>query len=125
MIGEYNPQTFMSDFEKSMINAIRVVFPTTQQKGCFFHCCQCIWRKIQACGLKTQYENDAEFALKLRMLPALAFVPNAEVERSFETLCRSDIFTDEMLPVVDYFEDTWIARPNYVGRRPPAFPANM
>uniref|UniRef100_A0A915I2P7 Uncharacterized protein n=1 Tax=Romanomermis culicivorax TaxID=13658 RepID=A0A915I2P7_ROMCU len=33
---------------------------------------------------RTRYENDADFALQLRMLLALAFVPLNRVEESFD-----------------------------------------
>lgn len=126
LIGVFQPESFMVDFEQSMLRAIEREFPETQVKGCFFHFGQCIWRKIQACGLKQRYENDPEFALRLRMLSALAFVPIGAVTNAFESLCRDGIFNEEMFPVVDYFEDTWIGRPNNILiRRPPSFSHNL
>lgn len=44
----------------------------------------------------------------MRLLPALAFVPVANVVHDFEALCDSGELPPEGQPVVDYFEDTWI-----------------
>ncbi|XP_068250224.1 uncharacterized protein [Palaemon carinicauda] len=83
-------------------------------------------RTIQCDGLKERYENDADFALSLRMLPAIAFVPTERVVSTFEELCDSDIFPPEVQEVLDYFEDTWIGRPDRrQRRRPPQFPHEM
>ena len=76
------PKTIMIDFEKAAINALKAVFPATLQRGCFFHFCQNLYRSITGHGLKEKYENDPEFALKIRMLSALAFVPTHKVEQS-------------------------------------------
>jgi hypothetical protein len=45
------------------------------KKVVFFHLGQNLWRKIQSCGLATQYGNDEDFSLKLQNIPALAFLP--------------------------------------------------
>lgn len=83
-------------------------------------------RSIQSNGLKQRYETDADFALSLKMLSALAFVPVHAVIRAFEELCDSDVIPLEAQPVVDYMEDTWIGRPDRrLVRRPPQFPHEM
>lgn len=117
-----NPSTIMIDFERAMVNAITVEFPAAIHRGCFFHFCQCLYRNIQSNGLKKRYDSDPEFAIKIRMLSALAFVPTSQVVKYFEQLCDQDILPPEAQPVLDYFEDTWIGRPvrNH-RRRPPYF----
>ncbi|KAK9729111.1 hypothetical protein QE152_g16050 [Popillia japonica] len=74
---------------------------------------------------ETLCETDVEFALKLRMLPAVAFVLTQSVVKVFETLCENEIFPLEAQEVVDYFEDTWIGRPQRRQRRPPQFDLDM
>ncbi|KAB0801401.1 hypothetical protein PPYR_01533 [Photinus pyralis] len=119
------PQTIMTDFEVAMINAIRIEFPQTIHRGCFFHLCQSIFRHIQENGLKREYERNPEVALTLKLLPALAFVPPQDVIPAFEDICEQNIFSPELQVIVDYFEDTWIGRPQRRGRRPPHFAINM
>ena len=52
------------------------------------------------------YLNDQEFALSMRMLAALAFVPTAEIEETFDKLL--EIMALDSQPVLDYLEDTYI-----------------
>ena len=76
--------------------------------------------------MKSQYENNAEFALKMRLLPALAFVPTADVVNAFEIIVDENMLPEDAQPIVDYFEDTWIGRrQTRQHRRRPRFPHNM
>lgn len=100
----------ITDFEKAAINAFSGVFPNCEHHGCFFHLCQCVFRQIIVCGLKTQYEKDADFALAMRCLPALAFVPESDVVNAFKKLSKSNIIPFVADAVVNYFEETWIGK---------------
>lgn len=123
---ELNPKTIMIDFEKGAINAFKNAFPHTCIKGCFFHFNQSVYRKVQEFGLKRRYDTDSAFALKLRLLCALAFIPVEEAVMVFEELIDAKIIPEEANEVVDYFEDTWIGRPDRRnGRRPPLFSIEM
>lgn len=92
----------------------------------FFHFNQSVYRKVQEFGLKRRYDTDSAFALKLRLLCALAFIPVEEAVMVFEELIDAKIIPEEANEVVDYFEDTWIGRPDRRnGRRPPLFSIEM
>ena len=83
-----------------------------------------IHRRVQGAGLQQRYENDANFALQCGMISALAFVPPADVVTSFETLMGE--LPNVPIPVLDYFEDTYIGRPDRRGvRRVPLFPIHL
>jgi hypothetical protein len=82
-------------------------------------------RHISAEGLKKRYKKDNDFALHMRHLSALAFVPVDDVVRAFETLCDANIIPPEATDILDYFEDTWVGRPHRRSRRPPKFPIKM
>jgi hypothetical protein len=116
-----NPRTIMSDFEQAALVAFRSVYPNAIQQGCLFHLSQCIWRRIQqTTALQTRYVSDSQFALLLRQLPALAFVPPDDVSQVFDLLMDSEFFTsnfDEIRDLVNYFEDNWIGRPARRGGR--------
>ena len=60
------------DFEQAVINSFQSIWPLTQVKACFFHLSQAVFRKIQSLGLQQQYQKNPEFAVTMRMLPALA-----------------------------------------------------
>ena len=68
------PQSMLLDFEKAAINSFQQFWPHTVVKCCFFHLTQNIWRKVQAVGLQANYINDEDVAIRIRQIPALAFV---------------------------------------------------
>jgi hypothetical protein len=109
-----NPDSIMTDFEKAAINAFTSSFPSSNQRGCFFHFTQCIWRKIQTpeCSeIRKKYIDDPDFALQIKMLAALAFIPPNDVIRIFDDLVESQFFDSNqqlLKPLIDYFLDNWI-----------------
>lgn len=117
---DLNPMTIMTDFEQAAINAWSTVFPNSAQRGCFFHFSQCIWRHLQAIpDLQERYTPDGEFALSIRQLAALAFVPINDISAAFDDLMDSNFYEtnrDSLSQLVNYFEDTWIGRPSRRGR---------
>ena len=52
-------------------------------RRCFFHLTQNIWRKVQADGLQADYNQNEELALKIRLLPALAYASPFDVPELF------------------------------------------
>ena len=117
------PQSVLVDYERAAVNALQNAFPQTNVKGCFFHLSQNIYRKVQSNGLQEQYGSDADVNLHIRMIAALAFVKEDEVEDAFETL--QDNITPEVVPILDYFEDVYIGRVRRCRRRTPTFPKSM
>ena len=102
------PSHIIVDFEKASINAFRENFPRTTIKGCFFNLTQNVWRKIQEFGLQSRYTQDPIFALKVRMLPALAFATPTDVLDLF-----TEVFMElptEAYDLAIYFEKTYVGR---------------
>lgn len=120
------PETVLMDFECAAKNAFEATFPNTAVKGCLFHLTQSIYRKAQALGLQTDYQENQDVKMAIRMLPALAFVPEEDVVEAFELYASAHDLPDIVQPVVDYFEDTFIGRPLANStRRSPRYPISM
>lgn len=102
------PETVITDFEQAAMNAFTSVF-NPQVHGCHFHFGQCIWRKVQEFGFAARYNNEPEYAMHIRMLVALAYVPNADKVRVYEELIELDTFP-EVDQLLNYFEDTFLGR---------------
>ena len=118
------PNFLFLDFEQAAINSFQSVWPLTQVKACFFHLSQAVFRKLQSFGLQQEYQNDPEFVIRMRMLPALAFVPPELVGWSFEHLVT--VFPKNAYPLSKYFEETYIGLRNINGgRNPPLFPIDL
>ena len=111
LVEGFNPSDVICDFEVAFINAVRNEIPGTSITGCFLHLCQSIWRKIQGLGadIQMRYRDDAEFSLRCRMLPALAFVPPTMVRKVFEKVAL--ILRREepsLVSLLGYFETNYI-----------------
>jgi hypothetical protein len=65
----------------------------------------CLWERSQ---------EDAVFSFAIKMLPAIAFCPVADVVDAFETLAED--IGDDYQGLLDYFEDTYIGRPNTLSK---------
>lgn len=96
-----NPISIMTDLEKAAINAFKLIFPEICIRLCYFHFKQCLYRKLQTEGLKSNYDTDSDFSQKVRMIAALAYVKKEDVEDSFVKLAAK---LPEILDgFVDYF----------------------
>ena len=113
----------MTDFEKAAINALEnnVILVIN---GCFFHLSQNVYPKVQVEGLSKNHQEDADFALQIKMLPSLAFVPEMEVVDCFNLLMQD--FPENAFNLAKYFEDNYIGKklPNGT-RRIPLFPIRL
>ncbi|KAF0715727.1 Uncharacterized protein FWK35_00031174, partial [Aphis craccivora] len=114
------PSMLMVDFENAFITTFKEEFPTVVIRGYFFHFTQCVWKKIQNSGLQTKYGQDSKFALQVRLLCSLSFIPPNKVIEAFDELIESEYYiqNEELLEsIIMYFEDTWIGRLGRRGRR--------
>jgi hypothetical protein len=66
--------------------AIREEFEDITNKGCDFHFCQEVFRKVTELGFKTTYsQRGAEYRYN-RSLMALPFLPSADIPSAFDQL---------------------------------------
>lgn len=111
----------MTDYEPALYKTFLDHFEEIEIRGCNFHFAQCVWRKIQTFpDVRARYVSEPDFSRSVRQLLALAFVPSDNVIDSFEKLMDTSFFLeneDILRPLVNYFEDTWIGRPNRRGER--------
>ena len=127
-IPNVTPQTIMTDFELAIINAAQEVFPTTSTKCCFFHLGQSLYRRVQSEGLQAQYNDPNDRSLKdaVHMMLSLAFVPTADVPRSFEVLY--DDIPDDLVGVATNFDEYYVNGRRGRGRRravPPGYSPDL
>lgn len=54
----FYPRNFHIDFEDAVLLAIDDIFPASEVKGCLFHFCRAVWRKVQSVGLAQSYRSD-------------------------------------------------------------------
>ena len=77
------PTHMLMDFELAAIKSFQVYWPNTKRKGLLFPSDPKYMEKGQAEGLQADYNQNEEFALKTRLLPALAYVYPFDVPELF------------------------------------------
>ena len=118
------PADILVDFERATINAIQPLNGNIDVKGCFYHLSSNIWKKIQHLGFQERFQNEADFAIRLKMLAATAFLPPAQVINGFEELTNylRDHYGEEIEDLLEYFQDSYIGRfRRNAPRHPPLF----
>ena len=111
------PQRIVTDFELSIIRACEEVYPGVPVSCCFFHLGQSLYRRVQAEGLQGLYNDPDDHTVRrfVHMMLALAFVPQDEVANAFELLAAEA--PEDLQPVLDYFENTYVSGRPARGRR--------
>ena len=84
------------------------VFPDAQRKGCFFHFCQCLWRKLQGLGLAVAYKEMPEIRTWFRMALALPMLPVAQVVDGFNLVKERSPDVPRIQEFNDYLFTTWV-----------------
>ena len=109
--SDLNPQTALSDFELSIIQAC--VFPLQLPKRCYFHFCRCLIQKLQTLGLQQAYQDDLNFRRLFHKTAVLVFIPLQYVWLAWQAQAAapSSARVDEN---IHYFESMWL-----VGNYPP------
>ena len=113
-------------FGRSAINAFQNRNIVVQ--GCFYHISTNIWKHVQHLGLSQRYNQEEEFALHIRMLLALAFLPAGDViERLEEQVDTINLlYHDVADDFLQYFENTYIGRyRRNASRHPSLFAINL
>lgn len=124
----FNPRRFIIDFELAVISALETCFPNVEISGYLFHFGQCMWRKVQACGLQSRYSRNSEFAVHIKMIIALAFVPMGDVVAVYKALIGSEYFmqhANDLKDIVRYFEETYIGKDVRGRRHSPRIPVSI
>jgi len=112
---ELNPTTLFADYETAVHNAAKSVFDRIVIKGCFFHYGQCIWRRVQSCGLQVAYRDNDAVTQLVRRAAVLPLVPDDSIEdvwfNALEDIGNADIDQHQMIQITtftDYVTTNWV-----------------
>ena len=101
---ELNPLYIMTDYELASINAFKNNFENIQSKGCLFHLCQNMMKKLVNFGLKSEYQANENFATWFRSICCLALVPIDKTDQLFESILASKPSINDVDKFLDYLD---------------------
>lgn len=114
---QLRPQTIMTDFERALRNSLAKVFPGVRLKGCWFHFCQAVRRKLSKMSdLAKQVKTTPEAKRIFQKLLVLPLLPPCEIENGFN-ICKHEAYSNIKLSsklgnifekFFDYFQRQWI-----------------
>ena len=101
---DLDPYYIVTDFAHAAINAFKHVFPNAVVTCCHFHLSQSVLRRVTEDGHKPTYQTNEEFALHVRMLYSLAYLPTTEVQGGF--LQIQETMPEVGVSLLSYFNRT-------------------
>ena len=117
-LGDFQPESCGLDFELAHANAFIQMFGEDVFIWyCLFHLYEnCREKVFESNRARYLNPNEAEFATRCRMLPALAFLPDGDIIIGFEELLEYDENhpeTPNLIPeeLIEYFEKNYIGKP--------------
>ena len=100
------PTAVVMDFEMAFWLAVSEVFPSAERHGCFFHWCQCVFRKIQKLGLTTAYESNPDMRHFMRAVMSLPLLPADKAPEAFDLLNAINPY-EQLKPLLAYVRRAW------------------
>ncbi|XP_063970572.1 uncharacterized protein LOC129273512 [Lytechinus pictus] len=85
----FTPHMVITDFEVGLMNAIRSELPNALRRGCYFHFCQSLWRKVAELGLKVAFNVHPLLQKVLGNILSLGHLPVAHIAMNFQTYTNS------------------------------------
>jgi hypothetical protein len=111
------PKMIVCDFEISLLTAVETEFPRSALRGCYFHFCQSLWRRIQDLHLASAYGRDTSVKKLLRKFLSFGYIPLPLIRIIFNLLFTSRtvrrLMTNNpgITQFVNYFQRNYITGP--------------
>jgi len=101
----------VADFESAAWQALRVVLPNVELRGCLFHFTQAVYRKIQELGLTNAYMHDNGTKTLCKQLMSLPLLPHEHIIPIFDRLTERAGDLENLISLCNYVRNTWIRGP--------------
>lgn len=111
------PASFTTDFEKALRSGILKVYPEVQLKGCWFHYCQALRRKLTNISELAKFVKTTDAARRIfKKMLVLPLLPPDDIPTAFN-LCKQEAYAsmncyykseNVFEKFFDYFQRQWI-----------------
>ena len=111
IVPDFEPDTFLCDFEFGLIKALKQSFVNSAIHGCWFHFTQAVLRRIGSDGNKNLYIKSPEFKSIAKRLFSLTLLPPTKIVPAFNRIkqeCLKFPFYQLTEDLFTYIESFWI-----------------
>ncbi|KAG0437476.1 hypothetical protein DMUE_3664 [Dictyocoela muelleri] len=105
-----SPKMLIMDFEISVFNAFRNVFPDIETRGCNFHFSKIVVKFMNENKILPFYKNEDNFKTFIKYLMILDFVPEEKAEEEFANLKLLRKEMQECELIYNFFERNFIKK---------------
>ncbi|XP_065209887.1 uncharacterized protein LOC135838180 [Planococcus citri] len=103
----------ISDFESGSYAAFHALFPAARMQGCWFHFSQAIEKRVKTLGLTGLAKENAEVRRTIKMLMAIALLPENEIAQAYDMVRTHAYITNllgipKLVELLDYVEAYWL-----------------
>lgn len=99
-------KTYTIDYEKSLENALQIIFPEAKRIGCFFHYVQSLVRWMKNNGLGKKEKKEVRENI-IYILTILLFKYKSDMEYVKNTINNLKTLYTEFLTFFQYYENNW------------------
>lgn len=113
-----NPESIHSDYEASLVKALRTVYPKAKIHGCWFHYCQAVRRRMGKGRRRQIFKemNELPDAYKIfQKLLHLPLLPGEKIPEGFQIIKQEIEEKNKMSffrAILVYFERYWLKKVN-------------
>lgn len=106
--------SFMTDYERALRNALITVSPDAKVTSCWFHFCQACKRNAYKLGMKTILETNENARTSYYELLALPLLPANQIMDAFQKieLRTTAQQVPRFKPFLKYYHRQWLIRVN-------------
>ena len=105
---DFEPLEILVDFELALHQSIRLHFPGTLIRSCYFHFNQALWIWVQINGHSVLYKENEPFRSFIQCSSAIPFLPVSYLRLAWRGLKSSVPEQPQYSDFIAYFERTWI-----------------
>lgn len=112
-IFKLEPANIMTDWELGMRSAIRKCYPKATLRGCWFHYCSAIRKKLLKLGLHFDLKISADARMIKKMIMSLPLLPSEKFAEGYEyilQLAKECQLLNTFKHFFSYFQSYWVAQ---------------
>lgn len=110
-IFKLQPKEMMTDFERGLRNSIKSVYPNVILRGCWFHYCSAMRKKVLQMGLRSLINHNRIAKLLYKEIMSLPLLPSAKLVNGYvhiKKIARDNGLLQPFAEFFHYYQSFWL-----------------